>query len=46
MAHSSCVVCAQEEEDLVNAHRQQVEDTMNIVREVRDSMTLNGGITF
>lgn len=24
----------QEEEDLVNAHRKQVEDTMNIVREV------------
>ena len=30
------VACFQEEEDLVNAHRKQVEDTMNIVREVCD----------
>ena len=28
------VACSQEEEDLVNAHRKQVEETMNIVREV------------
>ena len=28
------VACFQEEEDLVNAHRKQVEDTMNIVKEV------------
>lgn len=31
---SLCIAFTQEEEDLVNAHRQQVEETMNIVKEV------------
>lgn len=34
LTHTFCVGCTQEEEDLVNAHRKQVEDTMNIVKEV------------
>ncbi|MBA0599304.1 hypothetical protein Gorai_005530 [Gossypium raimondii] len=31
---SPCVAFTQEEEDLVNAHRKQVEETMNIVKEL------------
>lgn len=34
LTHTTYVGRTQEEEDLVNAHRKQVEDTMNIVKEV------------